>query len=99
MIYHCLINNFQIVLKFLKYLVLIIYNYLIKKYQLKYFQMIAKIGNSKNTKYLIVQIKIPMKNFLQYKLIELKLLYVIYIDCIYYYINLIYNFIVKKIYF
>ena len=61
--------------------------------------MIAKIGNSKNTKYLIVQIKIPMKNFLQYKLIELKLLYVIYIDCIYYYINLIYNFIVKKIYF
>ena len=44
--------------------------------------MIAKIGNSKNTKYLIVQIKIPMKNFLQYKLIELKLLYVINIDCI-----------------
>ena len=44
--------------------------------------MIAKIGNSKNIKYLMVQIKIPMKNFLQYKLIEFKLLYVFYINCI-----------------
>ena len=76
MIYHCLINNYQIVLKFRKYLVLIIYHYLIKKYQLKYFQMIAKIWNSKNFKYLMVQIKIPMKKFLVYRLIEYKLLYV-----------------------
>ena len=38
--------------------------------------MIAKIWNSKNFKYLMVQIKIPMKKFLVYRLIEYKLLYV-----------------------